>query len=528
MMLRWVSRVGVIFLFAAGGLLVGCRGYQYARVIKPGEQAMVGSHAAGQETFEPLIQESVCKLLAKHEPTAAVQLSSLGTITLTATNALGTGFATLTLDVRGNSSFGPANDSFANRIVLSGASVVTTGGNANATAETGEPTHAGSAAATSVWWSWTAPSSGTLTVSTAGSAPAMRSALYTGASVSALAAFAPTTAGASTFAVVAGTVYHLAVDSIGNNTGAIALALSLSAPAPSRPANDNFAAATILSGASATTTAITNAATAEAGEPAHGDTAAAKSVWYRWTAPAAGRATVATLGSDFDTMLSIYTGTALNALTVVIRDDDSGGNLTSQASFNATAGTTYSFAVDGYAGAAGNLALSLALASGATGPANDNFAGATVIAGAAASLTGSTAGASRESGEPAHAGIPAARSVWFRWVAPSAGPVTLSTAGSAFDTVLAVYTGSAVGALASIASNDDGGTNATSLLTFNATAGTTYAFAIDGYDGDSGSYALSLASLTTTNNAFASAATLTAGVRASALSTAATDRKSVV
>ncbi len=451
-----------------------------------------------------------------------VSLARSYQITLTATNASGIGYATLTLEVTGNSSFGPANDAFGARIALSGSSVTTTGANVNATAETGEPAHGGSAAATSVWWVWTAPSTGTLTVSTTGSVPAMRSGVYTGASVSTLTTVQPTTPGAGTYAVVAGTPYYIAVDSIANATGSIALSLSLNAPAPSRPANDNFAAAATLTGSSATATAITNAATAEAGEPAHGDTPAAKSVWYKWTAPASGRAILGTRGSDFDTLLAVYTGTALNALTNVVRDDDGGGNSTSEAGFNATSGTTYSFAVDGYSGSFGNLALSLAFTAAVPGPANDNFASASLLSGSTASLSGSTLNATRETNEPAHAGSPATRSVWFRWVAAGSGPVTLSTAGSAFDTVLAVYTGSAVGALAPVASNDDGGTNATSLLTFNAIAGTTYYFAIDGYDGGSGSYALSLASLTTTNNAFASVATLTAGVRASALSTAAT------
>ncbi len=457
--------------------------------------------------------------------TGRVSLARSYQITLSATNATGTGFSALTLEVSGNSSFGPANDNFLNRIVLSGASVATTGSNANATAEAGEPAHAGSAAATSVWWSWTAPSSGTLTVSTAGSVPAMRVALYTGAGVSTLTALAPSAAGETTsFTVVAGTVYHLAVDSIGNNTGSIALALALAAPPPSRPANDNFAAAAPLTGASATATAITNAATAETGEPAHGDTPAAKSVWYRWTAPAAGRCVVSTRGSDYDTMLSVYTGTALNTLTVIARDDDSGGNLTSEAGFTVTAGTTYNFAVDGYAGVFGNLAFSLAFTAGTGGPANDNFASSTILTGSAATFNGSTVNASREGGEPAHAGYPAARSVWFRWVAPSSGLVTLSTSGSAFDTVLAVYTGSALASLAPVASNDDSDVDPTSLLTFTASSGTAYSFAIDGYDGATGNYALrlTLASGSATNNAFAAAAPLATGVRTSALSTAAT------
>ena len=60
--------------------------------------------------------------------------------------------------------------------------------------------------------------------------------------------------------------------------------------------------------------------------------------------------------------------------------------------------------------------------------------------------------------------------------------MTLSTAGSGFDTVLAVYTGSSVGALTAVVKNDDeSATVRTSKLTFTATAGVTYRIAIDGY-----------------------------------------------
>jgi hypothetical protein len=47
--------------------LMGCRGMQFARVIQPGGREMIGSHQAGQETFEPLIDEAVGKLLGRHE-----------------------------------------------------------------------------------------------------------------------------------------------------------------------------------------------------------------------------------------------------------------------------------------------------------------------------------------------------------------------------------------------------------------------------------------------------------------------------
>lgn len=55
---------------AAAALASGCRNKQHARVIKHGEDEMVGSHAAGTETFKPLIDESVSKLLGNCQPHA--------------------------------------------------------------------------------------------------------------------------------------------------------------------------------------------------------------------------------------------------------------------------------------------------------------------------------------------------------------------------------------------------------------------------------------------------------------------------
>ncbi len=54
--------------FSGLGVLVlnGCRGKQYAKVLKPGDKQMVGSHAAGSETFKPLVDEAVGNLLARH------------------------------------------------------------------------------------------------------------------------------------------------------------------------------------------------------------------------------------------------------------------------------------------------------------------------------------------------------------------------------------------------------------------------------------------------------------------------------
>jgi hypothetical protein len=89
-------------------------------------------------------------------------------------------------------------------------------------------------------------------------------------------------------------------------------------------------------------------------------------------------------------------------------------------------------------------------------PANDNFASSTLVANAAGSIAGSNVNATKEAGEPNHAGNAGGRSIWYRWTAPSNGTVTFNTAGSSFDTLMGVYLGGAVNSLVTIASNDDG------------------------------------------------------------------------
>jgi len=128
---------------------------------------------------------------------------------------------------------------------------------------------------------------------------------------------------------------------------------------------------------------------------------------------------------------------------------------------------------------------------GALVPANDLFGNATVLTGGSGSIDGTNAYATKESGEPNHAGNSGGHSVWFTWTAPSSGWFSFDTHGSTFDTLLAVYVGTAVNQLSVIAYNDnDGSPGNTSGLTFYAQAGTIYKIAVDGYNGAFGNYAL--------------------------------------
>jgi hypothetical protein len=160
--------------------------------------------------------------------------------------------------------------------------------------------------------------------------------------------------------------------------------------------------------------------------------------------------------------------------------------------FNAVAGTTYRIVVDGYNGASGNITLNL---SEAVAPAMDNFASALVLTGSTFTWTGTNVGATREAGEPNHAGTRGGASVWIAWTAPATRTVTLNTHGSNFDTLLAVYTGGSVSTLTQVASNDDDASGAyayTSALTFQAMAGQMYYIAIDGYNGATGNITLNM------------------------------------
>jgi len=128
-----------------------------------------------------------------------------------------------------------------------------------------------------------------------------------------------------------------------------------------QPANDNFANAFAISGASGSTNGSNVGATAEAGEPNLFGVAVGESVWYAWTAPADGAYTFTTAGSDFDSLLGIYTGSAVNALTLVNEGYDLVSlGISQPVSFNASAGTAYYVQVDGYAFGLpdGNIVLS--------------------------------------------------------------------------------------------------------------------------------------------------------------------------
>ncbi len=113
-------------------------------------------------------------------------------------------------------------------------------------------------------------------------------------------------------------------------------------------------------------------------------------------------------------------------------------------------------------------------------PLNDALTDAFRLEGIAAKATGSNVGATREPGEPRHAGLSGANSVWWTWTAPQDGVAAVDLKGSFRAAVVAVYLGKYVDTLSLVASNSFLNTDGTGRVRFDARSGSTYQIAVDG------------------------------------------------
>ena len=218
----------------------------------------------------------------------------------------------------------PPNDDFADAVSLDPTGGFVRANNVNATAEALEPSHAGIAGGKSIWYTWTAPLDGSIphVAFVAGGDFDTLLAVYTGAAVPTLTPVASNDdvagfgGGSSvSFATVAGTTYRIALDGYNGKSGVAFLEWHESPP------NDNFADAVVLPGASGARAGDTaNGATTELGEDVF---ASLQSVWYQWTPPADGTYKFSTVGSGFDSLMAIYSGTSLEDIELIeVNDDD--------------------------------------------------------------------------------------------------------------------------------------------------------------------------------------------------------------
>ncbi|MCW1925191.1 hypothetical protein OKA05_21705 [Luteolibacter arcticus] len=234
------------------------------------------------------------------------------------------------------------------------------------------------------------------------------------------------------------------------------------------PANDKFTSAVTLNPTAQGVTITSNnfLGTVEEGEFCPEDMGSpARSVWYRFVSPAGGtRIELNTNGSDFDTKISLYRGTATAGVAgvgAVIGDDDGGEGFCSELVYTIPAGdlSDYFIAIDGKDGDMGNFRLNLnpvGTEEPDSPPENDRLADAFSLSfqDGYAYDSGYHPYATVETGEFANPGLPApVRSVWYRIPSPPQGASYTVVAGKRYslaDAVISVYRGNASAGVASL------------------------------------------------------------------------------
>lgn len=331
------------------------------------------------------------------------------------------------------------NDRFFYPTPLFGATGSTTGTNVGATAEPGEPA-LGSGSGRSVWYSWTAPATARVTMTTRGSSFDTLLAVYTGYDLPQLTQIAYNDDISSsepqssvTFVATGSTNYRIVVDGKNGATGAINLSWSYAAPE-----NATFASAGIIIGPSGSVAGYLGGEGPEAGEPQHGYSSGGRSTWYSWTAPSTGVAGLV-LDAAVGGMVAVYTGDAVGSLTLVGREECRTRAKRAELFFRVNAGVTYRIAVDGPERFP-SYQLHRTLA-GEAPPWTDNFEGRAFLETQSGSIVSTNYGATVQPSEPRHP-LSQGHSIW-NMLRPQAARslVTVDTRGSDFPTALTVFTG---------------------------------------------------------------------------------------
>jgi len=245
--------------------------------------------------------------------------------------------------------------------------------------------------------------------------------------------------------LTAGTSYRIRYSSL-SDLGPFRLRWgpAVGGPTPPPPGNDDLAAATTITGSSGQVSATSQWATLEPGEPSPG-TEAGSSVWYRWTAPSSGLATVGT--PNYYLAVNIYEGSSLPDLQPVPKTY--WGIPDRRPTFEAVEGTTYRIQVGGPF----SYGMAFELTWDVTVPGNDDLAAAFPL-GAGSQGVSTAWGVVRATAEPDEPatcdGRAATHTVWMRWQPSRSGRVTFDAFGDHTPS-LDVFTGPAIDALTRVA-----------------------------------------------------------------------------
>jgi hypothetical protein len=209
-------------------------------------------------------------------------------------------------------------------------------------------------------------------------------------------------------------------------------------------------------------------------------------LWYRYTAGGTGDVTVSLLGSEYDTALVVYDGGDCYPASgdLIERNDDFGGFLQSQITFQATSGNSYLFEVMGYdSDAVGEGVITISSTVQPPSTNNDNCQNAKPI-GDVTNMAFNTTSATQDGPRICMNGP----NIWFCYTASCTGKATVNLAGSSYDTMLAVYDGCECYPTSTdmIECNDDFGNTRQSKIVFDAVAGGQYLIEVGGYGREAG------------------------------------------
>lgn len=226
------------------------------------------------------------------------------------------------------------------------------------------------------------------------------------------------------------------------------------------------------------------------------------SVWYKWTAPMAGKVSVQGVGLNFTTWgVTLLGPVPQDVYTVVAYDNVS-------TSYNGadTWFTSYEYEVE-----AGKQYLAGLMTSGVQNPnrytyvhrftqgsISDDFATRTKLGGTNFTIRGNNGSFDSEEGEPDHAAnqiTSSDKSAWMTWRSPdSRKSVTIEVKTTSFEPIVVIYTGDSLTELTRITrsqlATDSKGSTATA--TFIAEDGVDYHIVVDGSKARAGAFSLSL------------------------------------
>ena len=397
-------------------------------------------------------------------------------ITATATNGSGEPMFSPPTIVRVR----PPNDDFADAETIPAIPATREGHMRGAGIQPGEPGGSTDPIYGSLWWRWTAPTSGLVRVVGHNSVR-----LLQGEQLANLQLVAGGY-GTFDFRAVRGRTYYVQV--LGDQTREFIFSLSWAA------LNDDFADRIELTGTDVTFEAENGGATLEPGEPNPGQWGGGKSLWWSWTAPANGTLVLTRSNTFETTLVAIFHGNRLNKLQLLYVDPtaDSPVRLPVQAN------VTYQIAIHSPINLAAALPVQLRLRFAEDSP-NDAFTNAIPLVGEQVTFSGANYNASREAGEPPRDigfhNTPVNATLWWRWTAPTSGVVNISRVGGEFAAFVEMFEGSTLDSLQSLTWNIRYFQALTSYG-FTVEAGHQYFISVGGVGADRGEFEFLLQALT--------------------------------